>query len=432
MINKSKHILWLLILILPSFTVIAQSNVQFEPIPADFGINLPNALYAQNILYDNLDTKKQRFHLFLPDTSKSYPLVVFIHGGGFTGGTPDEVLNNYLIKANLKYCLEKGVAFASIGYRLINKTGSGTQDTIGVIKCLNDSKRAIQFIRYHANELKIIPEKIALTGVSAGAGTSLWLATRSDMADPNATDPVLRQSTRVCAVVLGDTQATYDLYKWETEVFKNYDGKGSTFTLKDIENALGFERGSNFYGGLDSVQQILYDAELIQYRKDVDMLYHMSTEDVPMYIISTSMAVQPGGDLLHHALHAQTVFKAAKKANISEAKALIPLFLTNTTENESYNDFLIRHLKSSSNTSGIMMKTKNSDIKVYPNPAKDFIKVLLPDFKDSELILIIYGLQGTLMLSENLRTKGNSEITINISGLSSGIYLYSISGANTI
>jgi acetyl esterase/lipase len=180
-----------------SFSGISQINPPFEPISSVFGVNLPKALEAKDIYYDDIDTQKQRFHLFLPDTMKSYPLVIFIHGGGFTGGTPDKVFSeNKSEKDDVKYCLENGIAYASIGYRLINATNSGIPDTEGVIKCLNDSKRALQFIRYHANELKIIPDKIALIGGSAGAGTSLWLGTRSDMADTTATDPVLQQSTR--------------------------------------------------------------------------------------------------------------------------------------------------------------------------------------------------------------------------------------------
>ena len=86
--------------------------------------------------------------------------------------------------------MKNGIAYASIGYRLINNNGP---DNEGVIKCLNDAKRALQFIRYYANDLHR-PYKIALQGRSAGASTSYWLGTRLEMADPNSTDPVLQQS----------------------------------------------------------------------------------------------------------------------------------------------------------------------------------------------------------------------------------------------
>ena len=56
-------------------------------------------------------------------------------------------------------------------------------------------------IRYKAKEWKIDPDRILLTGGSAGAASSMWLATHDDMADPNSDDPVARQSTRVAGAI---------------------------------------------------------------------------------------------------------------------------------------------------------------------------------------------------------------------------------------
>lgn len=42
------------------------------------------------------------------------------------------------------------------------------------------------------------------------------------MADPQAKDPVLRQSTRLLAVGINETQASYDILRWETDVFSSY------------------------------------------------------------------------------------------------------------------------------------------------------------------------------------------------------------------
>jgi len=192
-----------------TFSGIAQINPQFNPVPASYNVNSPNPVYAWDINYDNIDLNKQVFHLFLPDTTGNFPLVVFIHGGGYIGGTPD-IVTTPVRRQDIKYFLENGIAFASVGYRLINNTGP---DTEGVIKCLNDAKRALQFIRYNASDLYIDPTKIALQGRSAGASSSYWLGTLPDMADPNATDPILQESTRVCAVDLYGSQATLDMYK---------------------------------------------------------------------------------------------------------------------------------------------------------------------------------------------------------------------------
>ncbi len=42
------------------------------------------------------------------------PLILFIHGGGFTGGSHDKVNKTFL-----EACLTAGIHFASIEYRLL-------------------------------------------------------------------------------------------------------------------------------------------------------------------------------------------------------------------------------------------------------------------------------------------------------------------------
>ena len=60
-----------------SFSVIAQINPQFNPIPSNYNINTPNPVYSLGINYDTIDSNKQIFHLFLPDTTGNFPLVDF-------------------------------------------------------------------------------------------------------------------------------------------------------------------------------------------------------------------------------------------------------------------------------------------------------------------------------------------------------------------
>ena len=339
-------------------------NLQFNPIPASFNINLPNSVYATDINYDSIDISKQAFHVFLPDTSGTFPLVIFIHGGGFISGSRDYVLNVPNRKADVKYFLENGVAYASIGYRLIKNNQA---DTIGVIKCLMDCKRALQFIRFYSSSLHINPRRVALTGSSAGAGTSLWLATIPDMANPNDSDPVRKESTRVSAAAVLGCQATYDLYRWETDVFQNFDGQGTGFTLDSMINFLGFQRYSNFYGGIDSAYQILYDPFLIQYRHDVDMLYHISNDDPPLYINNPSMAIHPNQDPLHHSLHAGEIHTAALNSSLVEVKALIPAIGVNTTQGESINEFIVRHLTNPTSVQKVFTDKIVLTAQNYPN-----------------------------------------------------------------
>jgi acetyl esterase/lipase len=124
------------------------------------------------------------------------PLLVYIHGGGWIGG--DKKRDS----AQFQPFLDKGISYAAINYRL---TGQASLPAP-----VHDAARAIQFLRSKADEWKINPDRIALTGGSAGACTSMWLLLHDDLADPQAEDPVLRESTRVCAAAVTAGQTSID------------------------------------------------------------------------------------------------------------------------------------------------------------------------------------------------------------------------------
>jgi acetyl esterase/lipase len=124
------------------------------------------------------------------------PLLVYIHGGGWTGGDKQQK------PEAIWPWLKKGISYAAINYRL---TGEAPLPAP-----VHDAARAIQFLRTKAAEWNIRTDRIALTGGSAGACTSMWLLLHDDLADPDAKDPVLRESTRVCAAAVSAGQTSID------------------------------------------------------------------------------------------------------------------------------------------------------------------------------------------------------------------------------
>ena len=417
-IVKFRHLCSLLFFVFTIKFTFSQITPQFYSTPNSFNINSNNPVYATNIYYDNIDTSKQAFHIFLPDTIDNYPLVIHIHGGGFRGGSRDDIFTDQNLQLLTKYFLENDIAFATIGYRLLPPETATYVDSIGVIKCLNDSKRALQFIRYNANELKIDPDKIGVQGSSAGGGTCLWLASRSDMADLNSSDPVLNQSTRVCAAYMSGCQATYDLYKWETDIYQNFDGLGTNYTVDSMVQLLGFNRYSDFYGGIDSNYHFLYDSMLISYRQDVDMLSHLSSDDPALYFFHGSTAIHPSDDLLHHSLHGLTAYNEAINASVSEVIVKNINQGLDNTNGESGHAFLVRILSQCSLNLSDHLGEEKSIFKAYPNPVSEYMKV--EGLKGDETFEI-FSLFGQLISSE-LDFK-----TIDFSSLNRGIYFLKIS-----
>ena len=132
------------------------------------------------------------------DDGRPTPLAMFIHGGGFVTGDKSK-----LSMGTLRQCLAAGISVAAINYRLI--------DSEPFPAPMLDGARAIQFLRYHADEYHLRKDRFACLGGSAGGCMSMWLAFHDDLADPKNLDPVLRESTRITCAAPSAGQSTIDM-----------------------------------------------------------------------------------------------------------------------------------------------------------------------------------------------------------------------------
>lgn len=71
-----------------------------------------------------------------------------------------------------------------------------------VMEIIEDMNRGVRFVRHHAGRYSVDPNRIGVTGGSAGGHLSLMLATRGGQGAPNSTDPVDRESSSVQAVAI--------------------------------------------------------------------------------------------------------------------------------------------------------------------------------------------------------------------------------------
>ena len=124
------------------------------------------------------------------------PLLVYIHGGGWTGGDKSQEGNPQ------RLWLAKGVSYVAINYRLT--PGDPLPAPV------HDAARAVQFLRTKAIAWNIDTKRICLTGGSAGACTAMWLLCHDDLADLQSQDPVLRESTRVAGAAVFRGQTSID------------------------------------------------------------------------------------------------------------------------------------------------------------------------------------------------------------------------------
>lgn len=134
------------------------------------------------------------------------PLIIWAHPNGMSKQlTPGKMTYEALVRP----ALAAGFSFASIEFRhpVTNEKEAASPTDPGVPH--RDVARALQFIRANAAALGIDRRNVFFVGGSRGTLT-LWTALQDDMADPDSTDPVARQSTRVNAVFGVNAQTSYD------------------------------------------------------------------------------------------------------------------------------------------------------------------------------------------------------------------------------
>jgi len=292
-----------------------------------------DARFSADIFYDDFDLTN--FDVFLPNSSEPTGLVIFIHGGGFITGDKSFFYNDFFV-ANIRDLLLNNIAVANINYRLLE-----SDDIVGVIKPLTDSKRAIQYLRYFHEDFNIRKDDIILFGSSAGAGTALWLATNDDMNDSSSNDLINRESTRVKGIALRGSQSTYNFERWITDVFDDFG-----MTWDDYIDVVGQNSLFNIYG-ISSWEE--YDTpEIDDYREKIDILALISSDDPEIWIQNT---FHPNGlpvtsaDINHHAFHAREIREYADAAGVAYICTYGNPLIYSDPSGETYVDFLIRKVK---------------------------------------------------------------------------------------
>lgn len=307
--------------------------IELEYATPPFNLQGVEARFAENIPYDEYEDTE--FDVLLPNSTSPTALVIFIHGGGFTGGDKQFAYSSDYQESVIEL-LSNGIAVATINYRLLE-----TNETVGVLKSLNDAKRAVQYLRYIHSELNIDKDKIGLFGSSAGASTSLWIATNDDFQDINNTDPVLRQSTRVKGVALRATQSSLDIEnRWINDVFEDF---GSSW--EDLRVEYGEEALFNFYG-ISSWEEYASPA-IDQYRKSVDMLSLLSADDPEIWVTNTgghNNKPETQGSFNHHPFHAREIKEFADAVGVPTVAKYGKPVLFSDPSNEGFVEFFIRKL----------------------------------------------------------------------------------------
>lgn len=148
---------------------------------------LPQGVKAhRDIAYVEGGHERQKLDLYLPEKREGpLPLILWVHGGGWQSGSKDQCLP---LRQGF---VERGYAVASIGYRLSGDAVFPAQ--------IEDCKAAVRWLRVHAKEYHLDPQRFGAWGSSAGGHLAALLGTSGDIKAFEA-GAHLDQSSRVQAV----------------------------------------------------------------------------------------------------------------------------------------------------------------------------------------------------------------------------------------
>lgn len=227
------------------------------------GPKLPPPTQA-NVAYGTHE--RQVLDFWQAKSDKPTPLLFFIHGGGWMAGDKSKVTSP-------ERFLKAGISVVSINYRYVSQAhAAGIKPPVKAP--LEDAARALQFVRSKAAEWNIDKTRIGASGGSAGACSSLWLAFHNDLADPNSSDPVARESTRLWCAAVNGAQTTLDpqqMKEWTPN--SSYGGHAFGFIATDPKKKR--DQFSLFLAGRQ---------DILPWIQEYSPYANVTSDDCPVYL----------------------------------------------------------------------------------------------------------------------------------------------------
>jgi acetyl esterase/lipase len=197
-----------------------------------------------------------------PRYSEHGPAIVWIVSGGWYSG------HDAIQLPFIEEFLKRGYTVFAVVH--------GSQPRFTIPEITKDMNRAVRFIRFHAKDYQIDPDRMGVMGASAGGHLSLMQGTAGDLGDKSSKDPVDQTSSRVQAV---------GCFFPPTD-FLNYGKPG--------ENAVGRGILVGFKPPFDFQEQdpqtklfrpITDEARILELARQISPVNHVSADDPPTLII---------------------------------------------------------------------------------------------------------------------------------------------------
>jgi len=213
-----------------------------------------------DVVYGHKDGMALTFDVFTPAGAANGIGILNMVSGGWVSRwrAPEQARQGY------QALLDRGFTVFAIRH--------GSSPRFNVPEAYADVTRAVRFVRLHASTYGVDPARLGVYGGSAGGHLSLLLGLASDEGDPDATDEVLRVSSRVAAVV-----AYYPPVDLRGRATPSQD-----FPATIPDRSLFFAGGVVVPGAAERFVALAFEDEL---GISVSPIAHVSSDDPPTLLV---------------------------------------------------------------------------------------------------------------------------------------------------
>ncbi len=231
-------------------------------VPATLLAADPNYTRQEDVIYGRKFGTALTLDVFTPKEKPNGAAVVFVVSGGWFSS--HEGINIGFIQP----IIDRGYTVFAVVH--------GSQPKFTIPEAISDLHRSVRYIRHRAADFKIDPERIGIMGGSAGGHLSLMQGFAGSAGQPDAKDPVERQSSRVQAIACF----------FPPTDFLNYGKPG--------ENAMGRGILANYRAAFDIQEfdntkkefvEITDEARVHELAQQISPFYHVTPDDPPTMII---------------------------------------------------------------------------------------------------------------------------------------------------
>ncbi|WP_435021904.1 alpha/beta fold hydrolase [Tundrisphaera sp. TA3] len=211
----------------------------------------------------------------------------------------------------------------------------GSQPRFTVPEIIPDINRAVRFVRHHAGRYGIDPDRIGITGASAGGHLSLMMGTDGSPGSATAADPVERESSRVQAVACFFPPTDFLNYGKPGNRLVRAEDLGRTFRpafdFREIDRKTGLS------------VPIVDPERLKEIAREISPITHVTPDDAPTLI------VHGDADPLVPLQQSETFLERLKAAGVPTRLIVKPGYghgwLTLARDMATFADWFDEHLK---------------------------------------------------------------------------------------